>query len=70
MRRIFSPEESVIPQPCPMAGCTGILKRTPVAFTSQIVETLDNGIMTRRLERLADAEKIFEERAKGKKGNI
>ena len=70
-RRILSPEESKDPIPCTMTeGCSGILKRTPKPPTSKIVETLDNGAMPRRLERLADAERIFEERARGKKGNL
>lgn len=58
-RRLLTPEESQAPLPC---SCGGALARTPVPPSSQAVETLDNGIMTKRLERLADAETLFRER--------
>jgi hypothetical protein len=32
-------------------------------LTAQVVETLDNGWMTKAIERPADAERIFKERA-------
>ena len=38
--------------------------RTPQPMTSRVVEVLDNGIMSRRLERPADAERLFRERTK------
>lgn len=69
-RRILEPKESKDPIPCMTDGCAGILKRTPKPPTSRITETLDNGVMVRRLERLADAEQIHQERAHGKKGII
>lgn len=42
--------------------CGGSLEREQVdGPSSQKVETLDNGIMTKKVERLADAERIFDE---------
>lgn len=35
--------------------------------SARIVEVLDNGLMTRRVERLADAERLFKERAEADK---
>lgn len=52
---------------CP---CGGIMVRAPQAPSARITETLDNGLMVRRLERIADAEQVHYERAHGKKGTI
>jgi hypothetical protein len=40
------------------------LKRTPKAPTAQVTETLDNGFMARRVERPAEAERLYKERAR------
>lgn len=70
-RKILSPEEAKDGNiPCQKAGCAGKLRRKIKGPSTQITETLDNGLMPRRLERLADAERIFEERAGYKKGTI
>lgn len=69
-RYILSVEEAQGDVPCRMEGCGGILQRVARSPSVQIVETLDNGLMPRKLERLADAERIHEERAHGKKGVI
>ncbi len=53
---------------CPK--CHKPMERSPQPPTSRVTETLDNGIMVRKVERLADAEQIHRERAKGKKGVI
>jgi hypothetical protein len=58
-RRICSPEESGKAPSC----CGQPMKRAPRACTSRCVETLDNGLMTKSLERLTDAERLFHERA-------
>lgn len=59
-RRILTPAEAKsVPQKC---TCGVELQRRATGPTCQCVETLDNGIMTKRLERLADAEKLFSER--------
>jgi hypothetical protein len=59
-RRIMTPEEAKQPRACVCP--TGQLVRDPHPPTSQVTETLDNGIMVKRLERLADAERLFAER--------
>lgn len=68
-RTIMEPEEVKEAQ-VECLKCGGLTVRDAPSPTTQITETLDNGAMVRRLERLADAEKIFHERAHGKKGNI
>ncbi len=44
--------------------CGSVLVRNPQAPTTNIMETLDNGVMARAVERIADAEEIYKERAK------
>lgn len=46
---------------CP--ACSGPLRRDARGPTVKVTETLDNGFMVRKLERLADAERLFKERA-------
>ena len=50
--------------------CGYTMERAEEGANSRIVETLDNGAMVRKLERYADAEKIYKEWADGKKGAI
>jgi hypothetical protein len=57
-RRILKPEEALGLR----CSCTGELERTPRPPSARVTETLDNGVMTKRLERLADAERLFSER--------
>ncbi|WNM70304.1 hypothetical protein [Myxococcus phage Mx1] len=45
------------------SACLGKLDRDPRAPSSQAMEKFDNGFMARPVERLADAERIFTERA-------
>lgn len=59
-RKIMTPAEARVAQRC--GACGGALTRDPRPPSSQAVETLDNGVMTQRLERLADAERLFAER--------
>jgi hypothetical protein len=49
------------PMVCIVCGKTMV--RAPKPATSNVVETLDNGVMSRRIERPADAERLFKERA-------
>ncbi len=44
--------------------CNTVLKRAPNAPSTNVKETLDNGIMARRVERIADAEEVNRERAR------
>ena len=45
------------------ANCGGVLVRKPTGATSQQVEVVDNGLMPRRVERLAGVEEMVHERA-------
>jgi hypothetical protein len=40
------------------------MKRNPKPVTTATKETLDNGIMVKRVERLVDAEEIYRERSR------
>lgn len=44
--------------------CGTQMNRVPTGPTSRIVETRDNGIMTRAVEQLADVERLSRERAR------
>jgi hypothetical protein len=48
--------------PCP--ACLTPMMRDSVAPTSRSTEVLDNGMMSRPLERLDNAEEIFRDRAR------
>lgn len=52
---------------CPK--CEKACERTPKPPTTRIVETLDNGLMVKKVERLADAEQIHKDRANSDKPN-
>jgi hypothetical protein len=62
-KRVFTLEKVMVEVPCKSAQCRGLAKRTPTGASAQIVETLDNGLMARRLERPADAERLYKERS-------
>jgi hypothetical protein len=61
-RKIQTPEEAALPQVCCKPDCATALVREPRPPSTRVTETLDNGLMTKRLERLADAERLFAER--------
>jgi len=63
MRRICTPEES---QKLPVC-CNNNMTRTPKPATLRVVEVLDNGAMSKKLERLSEAERLFHERAQATK---
>lgn len=44
--------------------CGNPLRRTPQAPSSTVTERLDNGFMTKAVERPADAERLYRERAR------
>lgn len=50
-----------LPRTC--AVCNQPLKREMGRPTTRVVEVIDNGIMAKKLERLADAERLFSDRA-------
>lgn len=68
-RRFLTPAEAREPQPCYRPGkdshsiCYGALLRIPRPPTTNVVERLDNGLMPRAVERPADAERLYHERA-------
>lgn len=68
VRRILSPEEVKKGVACPK--CNALLHRTEKPPTSRITETLDNGAMVKKLERLANATEVYEEWTGKKKGTI
>lgn len=47
---------------CP--SCRNPVQRKARGPSTRIVEVLDNGVMTKRLERLSDAERLYWERNK------
>lgn len=49
--------------PCAQTGCSGVAVREMSGATSQATETFDSPTMARPMVRLADAERIFAERA-------
>lgn len=61
IKRLLTVKASKKPQVC--KECGSDLTRAAKGASSKIVETLDNGIMARKVERLADAERIFKERS-------
>ncbi len=46
-----------------VVDCGGLMERVPTGPSSTQMEVLDNGAMSRRLERFADAERLHQERA-------
>lgn len=60
-RKILEPEQAKVDRTCPQ--CQKPLRRDVKPPTAQAVERLDNGWMTKVIERPADAERLFKERA-------
>lgn len=59
---------------CPVARageaptcCEAPMARQATGASSQAVETLDNGVMSRSITRLVDAERLFHDRAEATK---
>ncbi len=63
VRKMLEPGEQIQPQYC---ACGEILARSTPATSSEVVETIDNGLMTRRVERHPEAERLFRERAESR----
>lgn len=61
-KKIYDTEAEAIAKikPC---KCGGKMVRSPRPFTSKAVETIDNGFMVKKVERLVDAARIYRERA-------
>lgn len=60
-RRLIESTE-VAKQTC--SECSRPVKREPRPPSTHVIETLDNGHMVKKVERFADAEHLFRERAK------
>jgi hypothetical protein len=58
LRRICDAQEALTPPEC----CSKVAVRTPSGASSRCTEIIDNGIMTKKIERLVDAERLFKER--------
>lgn len=54
------------PPKAPVCKCGEQMERDMKPPTTQVVEVLDNGAMAKRLERLADAPRLFKERVDAK----
>jgi len=61
IRKILTVTAAAQPQPCP---CGGEAERELQAPSTRVVERLDNGIMSRSLERLSEATRIYKEHSK------
>ena len=61
-RKILNASEADKERYCPHCGYA--MYRTPTGPSSQAKEILDNGLMPRAVERIANAEELFRERAK------
>lgn len=62
VRILRRPEKAGDAVECP--HCKVPMKRNAQGASSKVVEVLDNGIMSRRVERLANIEEINKERSK------
>ena len=60
--RVCSATESIKAPGCPKCGTP--MKRNPKPPTTNVVERLDNGFMTKALERPADAQRLYAERSR------
>lgn len=61
--KLFANTAAEVETKCLLVGCDGKLKRVSAGLSTQIMERLDNGAMTRALERPRDAERLTQERA-------
>ncbi len=61
IKRILTVDESQKEVFC--KTCQSVLRRIHKPASSQVKEVLDNGIMTRKIERYSDAEELFYDRA-------
>lgn len=61
-KRVFSTVFDNIPVEKKTCECGEAMVRTPNGPSTHVMEKLDNGAMSRALERYSDAERIFAER--------
>jgi hypothetical protein len=60
VRKMLEPGEQAQQQHC---TCGEPLARSTPATSSDVMEVVDNGLMTRRVERYSEAERLFRERS-------
>lgn len=60
-RRKLAKTWALVNLKCP--DCDGEMERAPEGPATQVMESLDNGVMVRRVERFRDAERMYKERA-------
>jgi len=65
VRKICPPERANDEVKC--RACGAAVSRQPQGASTTVYETLDNGLMPRRLERFSEAERLFKERSKAHK---
>lgn len=62
LKRLLSPEAgAAFMGPCP--SCQGPMRRAATGPTGQVVETIDNGLMARRVERNANIQELVHKQA-------
>lgn len=61
-RHMLSPAEAKAGVAC--RGCGVRMARDPNPPSTSVMETLDNGAMVRKLERLSQAEELYRDRAR------
>jgi predicted RNA-binding Zn-ribbon protein involved in translation (DUF1610 family) len=59
--RLGDTEADALKKSCP--SCGSQVKREATGLSATLKECLDNGVMPRALERLADAERLYRDRA-------
>jgi hypothetical protein len=59
-KKILTPEESKLEYNCPHDGAK--LTRQYQAPTSHVLETIDSGLQTKRVEQFADSPELLQER--------
>lgn len=62
LTRIYSFKESQNGEIC--SKCNNKMTRSEKGVNAQVYETLDNGLMSKKIERLADAQRIFSDHSK------
>ena len=63
--RLLPASKANDPGPCP--SCGGVLVREASGPSQQVIERLDNGLMPKAVEQLADSPRLVKERKEGVK---
>lgn len=60
---LLEPEDAKKERSCSEQGCLGAMLRDQRPPSTHVKETLDNGLMTRKVERFKDIEQLMHDRA-------